>query len=68
MSCLEGSVSCVSEVVFTFVFAEGSDEVPDVAPGVFDVAFLGPAHPVFDLCEGLFDGVEVRGRGIGWQV
>jgi len=34
-----------------------------VAPGVFHVSFLRHAHPVFDLGEGLFDRVEVRGVG-----
>lgn len=32
-------------------------------PSVFHVAFLGHAHPVFDLGEGLFDGVEVGAVG-----
>ena len=30
-----------------------------MAPCVVDRAFLGVAHPVFDLGEGLFDRVEV---------
>lgn len=34
-------------------------------PDVFHVAFLGHSHPVFDLGEGLFDGIEVG--AIGWQ-
>ena len=30
-----------------------------MAPGVIDGSFLGIAHPVLDLCESLFDRVEV---------
>ena len=30
-------------------------------PGLVTGAGLCPAHPVFGLCEGLLDGVEVRG-------
>lgn len=36
-----------------------SDEVTDVVADVVDGSFLGEAHPVFHLCEGLFDWVEV---------
>lgn len=35
----------------------------DVSPGVFHVSFLGDAHPVFDLGEGLFNGIEVGAVG-----
>ena len=34
-----------------------------MVPCVFHVAFLGPAHPVLDLGEGLFDGIEVGAVG-----
>ena len=34
-----------------------------MAPCVFHVAFLGHAHPVLDLGEGLFDGIEVGAVG-----
>lgn len=37
-----------------------------MAPGVLDGAFLGLSHPVFDLGEGLLDGVEV-GRILGQE-
>ena len=33
----------------------------DMSPGVLHVAFLRHAHPVLDLGEGLFDGVQVGG-------
>ena len=35
----------------------------DVTPSGFHVALLGHAHPVLDLGEGLFDGVEVGAIG-----
>ena len=38
---------------------DGADEVSEVAPCIFDFSFLGRSHPVFDLGEGLLDGVEV---------
>jgi len=34
-----------------------------VAPSVLDGSFLGLAHPVFDLGEGLLDRIEVRRVG-----
>ena len=34
-----------------------------MAPCVFHVAFLGHAHPVLDLGECLFDGIEVGAVG-----
>lgn len=34
-----------------------------MAPRVFSIAFLGQSHPVLDLCEGLLDGIQVRGVG-----
>lgn len=46
-----------------FVFFEDSDETSDVAPYVLHVSFLGHAHPVFDLSEALFHGIEFRGVG-----
>lgn len=63
MSRFDGSISSVSEVTCAFLLAESSAQVSDLAPSVFDVAFLGHAHPVFDLGEGLFDGIEVGGIG-----
>ena len=65
MSRFDGIIARIFEVVSAFVFAEGSAQVPDVAPGVFPFAFLCHAHPVLDLGKGLFDGVEVG--GIRWQ-
>ena len=38
----------------------------DVSPCVLDRSFLSLSHPMFDLGEGLLDGVEVW--GVWWQV
>ena len=38
---------------------DGADEVPEMAPGVLEVALLGASYPVLDLGEGPLDGIEV---------
>ena len=48
-----------SGLVEAFVGLDGVDELSEVLRGVFKGAFPGVSHPVLDLCEGLFDGVEV---------
>ena len=31
-----------------------------MSPSFLDGLFLGHAHPVFDLCKSLLDGIEIR--------
>jgi len=56
---LDGSVSCILEVVVAFCWLDSSDEGSDMPPNVFDGTLLGEAHPMLDLGEGLFDRIEV---------
>lgn len=59
VSVLDGSVSCVLDVVAALLGLDGIDEGSEVVAGVFGGTLLGIAHPMLDLCEGLFDRVEV---------
>ncbi|MCY4191503.1 MAG: hypothetical protein OXD42_09325 [Rhodospirillaceae bacterium] len=60
---MDGSVSCVLDVVAALVGLDGVDELSAVLRDVFGGAFPGVAHPVPDLCEGFFDGVAVGRAG-----
>ena len=49
----------VDEVIGALAWLDGRDESSDLSPCVFDRPPLSHAHPVFDLCEGLLDRVEI---------
>ena len=56
--CISGSG--VLDVVLALAGLDGVDEASEMTACVVDASFLGVAHPVLDLGEGLLDGVEVR--------
>ena len=39
--------------------SDGCDEFADMTAGLVDGALLSSAHPMFDLGEGLLDGIEI---------
>ena len=59
-SVLVGTMSGVLDVVLALAGLDGVDEASEMTACVVDASFLGAAHPVLDLGEGLLDGVEVR--------
>jgi hypothetical protein len=59
MMDLHGTIPRVSEVISTFVGAELIEKGADLAPDGFFAAFGGLAEEMLELCEHLFDGVEV---------
>ena len=59
MSVLDGSITGVFDVVETLLGFDGIDELSEVTGGLFGGSLLSLAHPMLDLGEGLFDGVEV---------
>ena len=59
ISCFNGSISCVGEIVGAFVWLDCFDQSADVLPCVLDGSLLRVAHPVFDLGKGLFDRIEI---------
>ena len=60
----DGSVSSVFEVMGAFCWFEGSDEMADMTPCLFDGSLLCDTHPVLDLGECLLDRIEIgRIRG-----
>ncbi|RWI99670.1 MAG: hypothetical protein EOQ95_23285 [Mesorhizobium sp.] len=54
---VNGNVSGVCEVVLAFGGLDGCDEVADVEPNILDGTLLNLVHPMFDLGEGLLDGI-----------
>ena len=59
MTPLDGTISCVDEIVGALGGCEEVEELADLAPGGFDIAGLGFSDHVFELGEDLFDGIEV---------
>ena len=49
----------MSQIVSTFVGRDDVQDVTEMTPSGFMIAFLGLSHPVFDLGEELFDRIEI---------
>jgi len=56
-------ISRVDEVVGAFLWREGGEKVSDAAPRCLLRSFGGFAEQMFELCEDLFDGIEVGAVG-----
>lgn len=63
---LDGTISCIEQVVSAFTWREGFEDVGDAIGDVVEAPFLGLSQKLLELGEHLFDGIEVR--AIGGQV
>ena len=59
MIALSWYISCVDEVVGTFLFAEGVEQRTDAFPRLLDGPGVGLTQQRFEFCEHLLDGVQI---------